>query len=374
MREAVVIIDASGAIEAGGVDVLLRHSEYGEQLLEKSIGRYHLVIVGSRKLCQLASDNRIDNLIVLGHGVDKLSQTLIFLRLHRILKTNSLIPRLFVVGDPWKSGFAGLLLKLTRYKDVPIQLQIHADYCALGWKFQGLKYILKFIIAKLIVSRYQILRLVSLSQAKHMKLRNSKRVDIIPVPLPQTRINFSSKKHKKHKEAITFGFFGRLDVDRGTELLIEIFVNIMSRNSSIKLIVGGEGPERVRLQKQLALRFPSQVYLIGYVTEKEAKTFWKKIDVLISLARFESFGRAIRESLLYSRPVIALPSSGVLDLMAEVGPTWVNLIEPKDSPQVIIAKAENLVRLQVRTDLPDANKSPLNSSKLLSAAWIDIIG
>jgi glycosyltransferase involved in cell wall biosynthesis len=371
MREAVVIIDASGAIEAGGVEVLLRHSAYGKQLLEESKGRFQLVIVGSRNLCQLASDYQIDNLIVLGPSSNKLNAMLIFLKLHLILKTNSLTPRLFVVGDPWKSGIVGLLLRFTLYKKVPLQIQIHADYCAPGWRFQGFKYFLKFVIAKLIVSHYQILRLVSMSQARNMKLRDSKRVDIIPVSLSQNQINFASKKHEG---AITFGFFGRLDLDRGTELLIEIFVNILNKDSRIKLIIGGDGPERVRLQKQLALKFPKQVFLLGHVEEREANTFWQEIDVLISLARFESFGRALRESLLYSRPVIALPSSGVLDLMADVGPTWVNLIEPKDSPQIILKKAENLVRLQGRTKLPDALKAPLNSSKLLSAAWVDIIG
>jgi glycosyltransferase involved in cell wall biosynthesis len=368
--EAVVIIDASGAIEAGGVDVLLRHSEYGKQLLEKSVSRYQLVIVGSRKLCQMASDHQIDNLIVLGPSSDKLSRMLIFLSLHRILKINSLKPRLFVFGDPWKSGFAGLLLRFTPYKNVPLQLQIHADYCAPGWQFQGFKYFLKFMIAKLIVSRYKNLRLVSLSQARNMKLRNSKRVDIIPVTLPQTRLNFASNKHEG---AIVFGFFGRLDVDRGTELLIKIFEHIL-RDSDIKLIIGGDGPERERLQEQLKLRFPKQVFLLGHVQEKDAYTFWRDIDVLISLARFESFGRALRESLLYTRPVIALPSSGVLDLMAEVGPTWVDLIERKDSPQVIVEKAENLARLQTRRDLPEAFNSPLHASKLLSSVWVDIIG
>lgn len=371
MREAVVIIDASGAIEAGGVDVLLRHSAYGKQLLEKSKGRFYLVIVGSKKLCQLASENKIEDLIVLAPNSNKLNWTLIFLKLHFILETNSLTPRLFVVGDPWKSGIVGLLLRFTQFKKVPLQLQIHADYCAPGWRFQGFKYFLKFLIAKAIVSRYQILRLVSTSQARNMKLRNSKRVDIIPVSLSQNQINFASKKNEG---AITFGFFGRLELDRGIVLLIKIFVNILNKDSRIKLIVGGDGPERLRLQKQLALKFPKQVFLLGHVEEQESNTFWQEIDVLISLARFESFGRALRESLLYSRPVIALPSSGVLDLMVDVGPTWVNLIEPKDSPQIILEKAENLVRLQDRADLPDAFKAPLNSSKLLSAVWVDIIG
>ncbi|NDF61023.1 MAG: hypothetical protein EB100_08075, partial [Crocinitomicaceae bacterium] len=103
MREAVVIIDASGAIEAGGVEVLRRHSVYGKELLEKSKGRLQLVIVGSRKLCQLASNNEFDSLTVLGPSSNKSNRMLIFLKLHRILKTNLLTPRLFVVGDPWKS-------------------------------------------------------------------------------------------------------------------------------------------------------------------------------------------------------------------------------------------------------------------------------
>ena len=370
MREAVVILDAGGAIETGGLDVLNRHSEYGKELFEKSVGRYHLVIIGSSRLRQFASENKIKNLIVLGPNSDKLGRTLIFLNVQKILKSNSLIPRLFVVGDPWKSGIAGLLLKLSPYKKVPIQIQIHADYCASGWRFQSPKYFLKFIVAKLIVSRYEIIRLVSLSQSRNMKLINFKRVDIIPVPLQ--RISFNSAGQKLD-ETLTFGFFGRLDVDRGTKQLIEIFVNILSRRKNIKLVIGGDGPQLDRLQKELALRFPEQVLLLGYVEEKEAEIFWEKIDLLISLARFESFGRSLRESLLNARPVIALPSSGVLELKAEVGPTWVDLIEPKDSPQRIVEKAEKLMQVKSRADLPISYRAPLSTSKLLAAAWVEII-
>jgi len=371
LKESVVIIDANRAIETGGIPVLERHAEYGKQLLGMSQGQTHLVVIGSRKLLEIASGNPDANLIVLGPKSGPLNRMLLWLTVDQILKDHSISPKLFVVGDPWKSALVGKVLRSRYYKNVPFQLQIHADFCAPKWKFQNFRYFLKFIVARYTLSQYRNLRLVSKSQKRNMKLGTSYFVDIIPVKFSSSPLNLMIEKKQK---PLTFGFFGRLHKDRGTAHLIRIFKRILSEDNEIKLVIGGDGPEMSRIQKQLKLRFPSQISMMGYVHENEADAFWQDIDVLISLAPFESYGRVLRESLLKSRPVLTFSSSGAIDLLESAGDSWVKFIDPKDPPYKILEKARALTDMGLRQDLPVELTNPIDSSKLMARSWLTIIG
>jgi glycosyltransferase involved in cell wall biosynthesis len=370
IKEAVVILDVNRAIEAGGMEVLLRHAEYGRQLLDLSNNRISLVIIGSANLQNLASSNLEPNLIVLSRNGAGSSHAISWINLNRILKENFILPRLFVVGDPWKSGIVGLLIKLKEYGTTPFQLQIHADFSARKWKNQNLKYYFKFVVAKFVTLRYENLRLVSKSQARNINASSSKRVDIIPV---QSMATVSNLGPKKSTGTLTFGFFGRLHLDRGTKKLIEIFPQILSENKQVRLIIGGDGPEKSRIQRHLEEHFPSQVKLLGHVVRTEADLFWEEIDVLVSLAPFESYGRTLRESLLRARPVLAIPSSGALDLLECAGQTWIQFIDPEELPHSILAKANSLISLTHRRDISKTLTEFVDSKRLIAQSWLEII-
>ncbi len=371
LKKAVVIIDANKAIEAGGLDVLERHAEYGKQLLAISQGQIHLVIVGSSKLFELASCRTFESLTVLGPKTGSIINVIPWVKIKQILTNNSISPKLFVVGDPWKSGLAGLVIKFRGCKDIPFQLQIHADFCAPRWKYQSFGYFLKYLIGRFTVSKYFYLRLVSKAQERNMNLGSTHQIDVIPVNFYRSGVNFGANKKTK---TFTFGFFGRLHKDRGTERLIYIFNRILSQDKQVNIIIGGDGPEMSEVRNRLENNFPNQVRILGNIQGNKVEPFWSEIDVLISLAPFESFGRALRESLLMSIPVIALPTSGAIDLQASAGPSWVELINPDDSPQIILEKSMALARIVHRDPLPEELVNQVSLSEQLAQSWLRIIG
>lgn len=371
LLESVVIVDASGAISNGGVDVLIRHAEYGHALSVVSGGKLTLVILGSEKLKKLADENAITDVIVLAIRTRGLIGFLETKKISRLLGDNLISPRLFVLGDPWKSALVGMLYKWTTFSKTPFQLQLHADLASPRWKSQNLRNFLKYLIASFSIICFNNLRVVSKSQAKNLKLSTCKRVDVIPVSLSGGNQKSSARSKR---EGLVFGFFGRLHPDRGTDRLIKIFNECLSKNDDVKLLIGGDGPDMDRLTQHLQKQFPNKVTLLGHVSKEATEGFWRDIDILISLAPFESYGRSLRESVLNGCPVIAMPSSGVFDLLEVAGNSWVSLIEPGDNSEVVLQKARALAGLTNRDDLPESLIHPESSSELLAASWAEIIG
>ena len=370
-RDAVVIIDGGGVIASGGESVFQRHSKYSEELSKASGEKLILVIAGSRKLLQYSSESASNSLVIASSSSKKFHFFSILFGLGRILDDLAVNPRLVVVGDPWKSGLLGVLMMRIKYKRVPFQLQIHADYAAPGWKSQTLRNFFKYKLAQWVVSKYKFIRVVSKNQATSINFGPEQMVEVIPVSLSK---KIGASRQKFTLTETSFGFFGRLHKDRGTELLIYVFQRLLERNPDVNLVIGGDGPERTRILKTLVDRFPRQVTYLGEVSQVESDRFWNQVNVFISLAPFESYGRAIRESILNSCPVLALPSSGALDLAERVGDKWIALIHPSDSPDQILDKAQNLVRMGNREYVLESQILCENSGELLAQAWVKIIG
>lgn len=369
-RDAVVILDFSRAISLGGAEVFQRHSDYGKELSELSRNNCELIIVGTSNLRRLSLEKVSESVQVLTPKFFSTNPLFSVFEIRNLLARNHVNPRLFVLGDPWKSGFGGLILKTLFCRDVPFQLQIHADIFAAGWNRSSCKNRIKFIFAKFMISQYSNLRFVSKNQTDLFQRLKKYRIDIIPVQYSQEQ---KSWPHRKPSERLTFGFFGRLHKDRGTEKLIELFSEILGMKSGHKLIIGGDGPEKQELISHLLLKFPGQVKMLGQLSSEVSGEFWGEIDILISLAPFESYGRAIRESIFNSRPVIALPSSGVKDLISEVGNSWVVELKESDSAEDLIEKASELVRKEPREELSSKFLSPQNPSRALAKSWLEII-
>jgi glycosyltransferase involved in cell wall biosynthesis len=221
------------------------------------------------------------------------------------------------------------------------------------------------------MAKFKYLRFVSKRQANNFRFRQTKHIDVIPVAL--SKVEFGQTPRKVNGEFV-LGFLGRLHKDRGTETLIKIFQNLLPNHPEVRLIIAGDGPEEKRISSELVDRYPMQVTLLGQVSERIKEVFWTEIDVLISLAPFESYGLAIRESVLYSRPVLAFPTSGTIDLLDSVGKSWVALIGRLDSDTDILIKAQNIASLQNRSDLPKVFTEPPDAVKLIVGSWTKIIG
>ena len=101
------------------------------------------------------------------------------------------------------------------------------------------------------------------------------------------------------------------------------------------------------LSKELA---SERIEFRPFLEPRGMASFWTQIDLILSLAPSESYGRAMREALLFGIPVLAVESSGVKDLVQLVGEESVLTITPEAGSAEIIMKIKKLLSARVSLD------------------------
>lgn len=354
MPENIVIIDANNVIAGGGIEVLVRHANYASALKMASQQSFQLVIIGTKELqdqfAQLRENLR-ENLVIHTINESKFRRLLFWKRACKVLAENEIPPTLLVSGDPWISGCNTILMRAVLKVKPKIQMQLHADVFAPGWKTISLRNFVKFQIARRVLLRADYIRTVSFHQTKNLfpYLETKQVVSCIPIPLPGiTRV-----KGIYHEDFKSFGLLGRLHSDRGTQFVVEKFTPLLNAHSEIRLVIAGSGPEENVIKKRLQDRFPSQVIMLGHLSLSQSHDFWNQVDVLLSVAKYESYGRAPREAIVNQVPVLATPSSGILDLTETQLGNWVSLVSRDIDPDDLLLEAQKIfqkIRLISKTD------------------------
>ena len=134
-------------------------------------------------------------------------------------------------------------------------------------------------------------------------------------------------------------YVGGLPYQTTEQDLIDLFAEISGEWPKARLVLVGDGPSRSSLQQAAAaLNVLDRVHFAGeLVTPVNLHQFFD-VSVLCSLS--EGFPNSIIEAMAASRPVIATPVGGVLDVVEE-GVT--GLLRPSDDPAPM---AEAIIRLR----------------------------
>lgn len=351
MLKNIVIIDANNVIANGGVDVLRRHAIYASTLKIASQQRLQLVIIGTKvlqeRMSQQLEEELGNDLLIYTINQSKFSRILFWKRACKALLENKVSPILLVSGDPWISGVNAILMRIILKVKPKIQMQLHADVFADGWKSHSVKNYLKYQIARRVLRRADYIRTVSIHQTKNLSpyLQAKQVVSCIPIPL-SSNIRVKEIYSKDFK---SFGFLGRLHSDRGTQFVFDKFTLLLKTHSDIRLVIAGSGPEENQIKKKLQKQFPNQVIMFGHINSSQSQEFWNQVDVLLSVAEYESYGRAPREAILNHVPVLATPSSGILDLKESPYGNWISLITSDIGAEELLLEAKKIF---YRAELP----------------------
>lgn len=137
---------------------------------------------------------------------------------------------------------------------------------------------------------------------------------------------------------VVFGRISRLCAGKGNEMLIHAFSKIFEKFPSARLLISGDGEQRIYLQKLSSdLGVSSSVFFSGHI---EKETFYKNIDCMLSPSDMEAMPMVIVEALSCGVPVIATDVGGVSSLI-DNNSTGV-LIPPKD-PDSLYLKMEEFI-------------------------------
>lgn len=148
-----------------------------------------------------------------------------------------------------------------------------------------------------------------------------------------------------------FVAYGRMVHKKGFDLLLEAFGKLLSSGTQARLLIGGDGPERSHLEKQVVdLEISSYVEFSGWINDVPA--FLARGDVFILPSRDEPFGIAIIEAMACGMPVIATLTKGPVEILDET----TAFLVPAGNAEALASAMDNVLM------------QPERSARLASAA------
>lgn len=124
---------------------------------------------------------------------------------------------------------------------------------------------------------------------------------------------------------------GRLDKQKGYDILIKAFNNVVRKRPDAVLLIGGEGPERENLKQLIALNdMDRHIKLLGLVDNVDE--LLQICSVYINSSRYEGLPVSLLEAMSHKKPIVATAVGGNRDLI-ENGKT--GLLIPAERPDYI---------------------------------------
>ena len=136
------------------------------------------------------------------------------------------------------------------------------------------------------------------------------------------------------------GYIGRLSEEKGVLNFIESLPMILDNQKDVKVIIGGDGPLKVEIEKYLEMRdFKDRVSLLGWISHEHLPEYMNALQLLIIPSYTEGGGPFIMlEAMASGTPVLATPVGIIPDVIKD-GET--GFIMENNTPNCI---AKNIVR------------------------------
>ena len=371
-HKVVVVLDPRGVIIAGGHDVINRHQRYADSLNEFT-GELRLIIISSGQNLDVTK-LKYPNLEIFSIANPSYNFYRFASESKKLIKGMNWDIKLLIAGDCWESFWSAYFLNRFMSKNAPIQIQIHGDIADLSWRRINLKNRIRYSLAKLSLAKASSVRAVTKYQAENLVKAfgvKTERIVVIPVPINVIGKLVASKSERPK----TIGLLGRIHQDRGIWEFIKL-VRILNLNSKdFNVVVIGDGPSTEKFLLKLSSVIPkNRINYLGQLSEGELRKVWKKIGVLVSMAPVESYGRAMRESLIAGVPVWATASTGVKDLMDNCKKGEVKLLDLSKSSASLEKDFNLLLKTKVGSDFSKRFIKENNAyAAKLADSWINII-
>ncbi len=128
--------------------------------------------------------------------------------------------------------------------------------------------------------------------------------------------------NQKHKDSpLTFLYLGRLEPEKGVQMLLDAFSSLSKSHSNIQLQIAGWGSLEQPLKQKWGQH--SAIKFLGKVDGSEKDKILSEMDVLIVPSTWpEVFGIVSVEALAFGKPVIASNAGGLPENITEGKTGW----------------------------------------------------
>lgn len=125
-------------------------------------------------------------------------------------------------------------------------------------------------------------------------------------PLPQLR-----------DDCTNLLYVGRLEQRKGVSHLVRAFARLHEQYPRLRLLIGGDGPERAALERLVRELGLERVLFLGYVPAADLPRLLASADIFCAPATYaESFGIVLIEAMAAGLPIVAAANPGYAGLLA----------------------------------------------------------
>ena len=140
-------------------------------------------------------------------------------------------------------------------------------------------------------------------------------ITIIPNTVDCNEFLYYKSDKKNSSDKFTFLSLCYLKNNKGVDILIKAFSKYF-KEENVELIVAGDGPERLNLEKLAGeLGASHKVIFKGALSRDEVKKEMSNCNVFALASRFETFGVVLIEALSSGKPVISTKNGGANDIV-----------------------------------------------------------
>jgi len=133
----------------------------------------------------------------------------------------------------------------------------------------------------------------------------------MPNIVEQRFLERSLRERNRPKDHFRFVNVALLTENKGIENLIRAFAKTFAEEADVTLDVGGDGPERLRLEAIAAeLGVAGRVRFLGALDRDQVADVVAASDAFVLASRYETFGVVVIEALALGKPVIATRCGG----------------------------------------------------------------
>lgn len=294
-----------------------------------------------------------------------------------IKRVNLFLQRFLKTAQPQAIYAQGLAVAACDQHAVPIFYNPHGME---EFKTSGLKYILYTRFRTLSKRGARIATKVIATDAsliqEIVRFLKVPKEQIILIPnAVQTEIETSDTEVRKmaqkfnvdHSEPV-FVAAGRLESNKGFDVLIQALAHASGLSPSWKLILAGTGSKLISLQKLVRhYHLNDRIHFAGYLSESELTAVLEISDLFVNPTRYEGSSIITLEAMRQGLPVIATQTGGLPDKVQTGFNGW--LVPPND-PKALAAALEQAA--QKKQDWKEMGE---NSRKIVRTKYTwEIVG
>lgn len=157
---------------------------------------------------------------------------------------------------------------------------------------------------------------------------------------------------------------GRLeDTQKGFSFGIKAMNLLKDKYPSLRYVIAGKGPN-IEMYENLISKYnlEDEVKLLGYVTDEQKYSLFRRADIFLLPSSKETFGLAIIEAMHFGKPIITTKNEGSIDIIKE----GYNGFFAERNENDIANKVEKVLSLN-KTKLAVIRKNSIKVSEIFSA-------